>query len=209
MLYTLLNNNSIVVGPRDWNHKYFEYFINGLGINAIVSETPVTEPTAYSDTVILTPTIQEEVPSVNPLFEVLAGPYFRFENDGKMHIAFYIAQELSIEVVKGNLLAEIANSRWQKEVTAINRDINGKQLTIYMDRGSRGEYAKALSLATDEYSASWKFPEGFVTLNKTDLQTIVNEVASYVQSCFDAEAMKAEEINSKTTVEELRSIVLE
>ena len=126
-----------------------------------------------------------------------------------MHVSFYVAQELPIEIVKNNLLAEVANNRWQKEVTAISRNVNDKQLTIYMDRGSRGEYAKALTLATDEYSASWKFPEGFVTLNKTDLQTIVNEVAAYVQSCFDAEAEKAVEINSKTTVEELRSIVLE
>lgn len=241
MLYTLLKNERIITGPRDWNPKYFEYFLQSeCSINATLPEMPIYEPIVFSDMVKLVPTGQELQPQVDPMFEVLAGPNFKYyeterteqtpsldengeqvldENGApvynattivdKSHVMFYVAQELPIETIRNNLFATVANNRWTKETTSIIRTINDKTITIYTDRGSRTSYTQALILADDNYSAQWKFPEGFFVLNKSDLQLIVNEVVAYVQTCFDWESTKTNEIKSTATVEGLKQITLE
>jgi len=241
MLYTLLKDERIVTGPRDWNPKYFEYFLSQeCGVETSLSEYPIVEPLIFNDSVKLVPTVQEELPQVDPVFEVLTGPNFKYyeterteqtpsldengeqvlDENGlpvyttttvvdKTHVMFYIAQELPIETVQNNLLATVANNRWTKETTSIVRTINDKTITIYTDRGSRTSYTQALILADDNYSAQWKFPEGFLLLNKSDLQLIVNEVVAYVQTCFDWESAKTNEIKSTATVEGLKQIILE
>lgn len=209
MLYTLLKNERIVTGPRDWNPKYFEYFLQQeCGVQTTLPEEPIVEKLIFNGIIKLVPTLQEDNPEINPLFEVLAGPNFKFDDSGNF-VSYYIAQELSLDTAKNNLKQIISNNRWTKETTSINRNINEKQITIYTDRGSRTAYTQALILATDDYSALWKFPEGFFLLNKSDLQLVVDEVVAYVQTCFDWEANKTNEINSKTTIEELKQIILE
>lgn len=209
MLYTLLKNERIVTGPRDWTPKYFEYFLqNDCSIETSLPESPIYDPIIFNENVKLVPTFQENLPEVNPTFEVLTGPNFKYDDSGNF-VSYFIAQELSLDTIKNNLKQIVANNRWTKETSPINRIINEKQITIYTDRGSRTAYTQALVLATENYSASWKFPEGFFTLNKSDLQLIVDEVVVYVQSCFDWESNKVAEINSKTSVEELKQIILE
>lgn len=205
--YTLIQNERIVVGPRDWNAKYFEYFLNQLGIDASLRD-PIFETVQYSDTVKLVVTEYEETPAINPSLEVLAGPNFKYDEEGK-HIAYYVAQELPLETAKANLKAIVANNRWVKETSAITRDINGKMLTLDTQRDSRTMYAQALSFVPEDYASQWKFPEGFVVINKADLALIVSEIVSYVQVCFDWEAEKTNEINSKATIGELKDVILE
>lgn len=209
MLYTLLKDNRIVVGPRDWNPKYFDYFLQQeCGIRTTLPDAPIVEPLIFSDIVKLVPTIQQELPQINPNFEVLAGPNFKFDEAGN-HIAYYVAQELLIETAKNNLLNIVANNRWIKETTPTAFEISGTTVSLYTDSGSRIAYSQALLNADETYSAQWKFPEGFITLTKSDLQIVVKTVVDYVQTCFDWEASKHNEINSKSTIEELKQIILE
>lgn len=209
MLYTLLKDDRIVTGPRDWNPKYFEYFLSQeCDVETSLSEYPIVESLAFNDSVKLVPTHQLELPTIDLLYETIAGPNFKYDEEGRF-ISYYVAQEYSIDIVKKNLLQAISDVRWKKETSPITREIGGSLLTIYTDRESRNSYTQALLSATDEYSATWKFPQGFVTLNKSDLQNILNNVTTYVQECFDWEATKANEINSKNDVEELKQIILE
>ena len=208
MSFTLLQDNRIVVGPRDWNPRYFEHFLQELGFEITLPTYPISEQLVFSDSVRLVPTIQEQTPEINPQFEVLAGPFFKFD-EANNHVSYYTAQSLPLETIHANLRAIVANSRWIKEVTPIVRDINGKLLTISTDRESRAIYAQALTFMSDNFSSQWKFEEGFVTINKTDLQTIVAEVIAHVQTCFDWEAQKIAEINSTASVDALKQILLE
>jgi hypothetical protein len=205
--YTLLNKDKIVVGPRDWNPKFFEYFLQELGFETTLT-APIIETLQFSDDVKLVITNIEQNPEINPQLEVLAGPNFKYDEAGN-HVAYFVAQELPIDTAKSNLRSIVANNRWVKETKPITREINGKQLTLDTSRESRAIYAQALTFVPDEYSSQWKFAEGFVTINKTDLQVIVNEIINYVQECFDWEAGKVLEINTKSSIAELKEIILE
>lgn len=208
MSYTLLQDNRIVVGPRDWSPRYFEYFLQELGHETSLSDSPIIEPLVFSETVKLVPTIDEQTPQINAMFEVLAGPNFKFDENNN-HVSYYVAQPLDISVAKANLKAAAANVRWTKEVTPIVRRINGKELTLATDREARAIFAQALSFVPDDYSSEWKFEQGFVSINKADLQSIVSEIITHVQSCFDWESAKSREIDAAQNVEELKLIVLE
>jgi hypothetical protein len=208
MLYTLIYNNRIITGPRDWSSKYFEYFLKSeCNIETSVPEIPIDTSLNLSNTTQIVPTYFDENPTVDDKFEQIAGPRFYFD-EANNHRAAYYTQEHDLPVVVANLKSEVAQARWALEVQPITRDIQGKELTLYTDRESRAAYAQALITAADDYAATWKFPQGFVTLNKPDLQLIIAEINTHVQNCFNWEADKNAEIDSKTSVAELRNVIL-
>jgi len=209
--YTLLNNNQIVTGPRDWNPKYFEYFLNQeFGIEYTLPDIPIGDSISFNDSVRLVPTYAGENPTVDPLFEMLAGPQFSFDENNN-HIATFFAQELPIENVKTNLKDNIAATRYSLETTPITTTLvsnTATTVTLNTDRESRLVYGQSLAVSTSTYSANWKFQEGFFTITQADLESIVNTVTAYVQSCFDWEAEKTVEIDAKTSVADLKLITL-
>jgi hypothetical protein len=205
--YTLLNNNQIVAGPiGDWNKKYFQEQLVNLDIEYSLPDEPITENLNINSSVKLVLTFFAEYPEVNPLFEILIGPEYSFV-DG-YYVGAYGTQELSAEKVKENLKKLISNARWEMETSPITKTINGKIITIDTNRESRISYSTALFSADSSYSANWKFDNQFYTLNKSDLEVIVNQVINHVQACFDWESDKYTEIDSKSTVQELRTIDL-
>lgn len=205
--YTLLNNDQIVAGPiGDWNKKYLEEQLANLNVFYSLPELPITENLQIDTSVKIVLTSFAEYPAVDPLFEVLIGPEYSFV-DG-YHVGAFGTQDLPIETVKQNLKDYVSNIRWELENTPITKNINGKTITIDTSRESRINYSTALFSATDSYAANWKFNGQFFNINKADLQLIVNEVISHVQANFDWESDKFTEIDSKTTIQELRSITL-
>lgn len=208
MSYSLLKDEVVVCTQSNWNPSFFEYFLNELGFLVDLPDSPITEPLLFSDNVKLLLTIDDGLPEFNSLFETLAGPNYKYDDLNNFH-SYFVVQELELNQAKNNVRSVVTNNRWVKENTNIDRIIGSYSLTLYTDRGSRTSYTQALVGATEEYSAIWKFPQGFFTLNKQDLQQVANEVLAYVQSCFDWEASKNGEIDSSSTIEELKQIILE
>lgn len=205
--YTLLNNDQIVAGPiGDWNKKYLEEQLANLNVSYSLPEFPITENLDVDSSVKLVLTTFAEYPEVDPLFETLVGPEYSFV-DG-YHVGAYGTQDLPLETAKQNLKDYVSNLRWESENTSITKDINGKTITIDTSRESRMNYSTSLFSADESYTANWKFNGEFFNINKSDLQLIVNEVISHVQSNFDWESDKFTEIDSKTTIQELRTINL-
>jgi|694.fasta_scaffold89180_3 hypothetical protein len=208
MAYTLLKNENIITGPRDWHQAYFEHFVSEELHQQVTIEHPPSEPLIFNESLKLVPTQIVNPTELNTIFDQIAGPRFYYDESNN-HIAEFYAQEFPIESIKVNLKSLLANLRWVKETTPITRDINGKMLTLYTDRETRVMYSQALLLTNDDYSAEWKFPEGFFVINKTDLQLIVNSIMAHIQNCFNWESTKTAEIDAIQTTVELREYDLE
>ena len=207
-MYTLLKNEQVVTGPRDWNPRYFEHFLRDeCHISYTLPIMPISEPLYLSESVKLVPTHPIPNPSIDDLFEGLTGPQLSYDADGN-HISAYVVQSHTVDSIQVNLKAVVANTRWIKETTAISRDINGRVLTLESDRESRNLFFHALILSSDTDSYVWKFPEGFATLSKSDLHTIVVTLTTYVQECFSWEASKMSLIDAALTIEELKAVDL-
>lgn len=203
-LFTLLNNDVIETGPRDWNPAYFQYFLSNLGIDCTLPDAPLLQPLIFNDSVKLVPTVEAYVPQCDSTYERLVGPKFKYE-DGN-YISYYDVEELPIDMIRTNVKSLMANRRWVKETTPIIRNINDKTITLYTDRETRSIYAQALQIASDDYNGQWKFEEGFYNISKQDLEMIVSEIATYVQSCFDEESMLVSTINT-ASIEEIKQLI--
>jgi hypothetical protein len=59
-----------------------------------------------------------------------------------------------------------------------------------------------------ENTINWKFPEGWLTLNKADLEYIIQQIDLAVQEAFDWELSKINEIKVCKTLEEIDKIVI-
>lgn len=206
-MYTLLKNDTIITGPRIWSAPVFKYFLKEqCDITEDLVEPPLNS-FDYGNGIKIVPTTINASPEYNALFEVLAGPYYSFDANG-LHVGNMIKQDLPVEDVKINMKSIVASNRWVKETTPIEMTINGKDVVVYTDRESRNLFVQALLLAGDTFSAEWKFSNGFQLINKSDLQQIVNNLSTHVQTCFDEESQKVAEIESKTTIEELKLVQL-
>jgi hypothetical protein len=74
-------------------------------------------------------------------------------------------------------------------------------VSFLSDPVSRNTMASALDYANAHTGSTvhWKMSDGtFITLNQTQLTTLVNDVAGFVQSCFTCESNTATSINAGT-----------
>lgn len=207
MDYVLVSNDSVITGPIPWNYRIFESSLqDDLDISfSLPRQKTDEEPIVISPTVKILPVVFDPEPSYNSKIEFLHGPFWIFSDE--FAIGHYIVQNKNIEVVKNELKAKAASIRYTREVGGISVVVQGSSYTILTDRESRSVFAQALQLNAD--NVSWKFKEGFLILNISDIQKIVNAVQAHVQSQFMWEANKVAEIDSALTLTALDSISFE
>jgi len=182
---------------------------NPIFQTVIVTETITTQEPVY-ETYMETKQAKilpcrEIYPSYNLKIEWLSGPIFQI--DENLVIATYEVKPLDLDVAKGNLIDKLPSARYAKEVQSINIELNDLVLTIITDRETRAVYANKL-IGMGENTINWKFPEGWLTLNKADLEYIIQQIDLAVQEAFDWELSKLNEIKVCKTLEEIDRIVI-
>lgn len=102
---------------------------------------------------------------------------------------------------KEEKIAQLAAFRYDLEVHGIS--ING--ILIKTDRESQAQLASALLTVNEGFANGlyWKSSNGWVNLDKKQLQEISKKVAQHVQGCFNVEQVHASKIQNFTTIEEL------
>jgi hypothetical protein len=206
-MFVIVYNNSVILGPMRWNKFRFE--------NEILEECEVTKslPNKNEDQVI---TVSENIkiypvqgspnPQFNPIIEHLNGPFWEFTETHA--ISSYQVQSLPIDAVKNTLKSETATERYSREIAGIKITIQETEVTIDTNRGDRDIFVQKFLLMSESDTVQWKFPEGWLTLSKTELGTIVSAGSNHVQSQFDWEATKIAEIDACETLEQLSEIVI-
>ena len=182
---------------------------NPIFQTVIITETITTQEPVY-ETYMETKQAKilpcrEIYPSYNLKIEWLSGPIFQI--DENLVIATYEAKPLDLDIAKGNLIDKLPSARYAKEVQSINIELNDLVLTISTDRETRAVYANKL-IGMGENTINWKFPEGWLTLNKADLEYIIQQIDLAVQEAFDWELSKLNEIKVCKTLEEIDKIVI-
>ena len=195
------------LGPMNWRPSFFQSVLRddleidynvplsndtneAIIINEIARIIPVTDIGLTTE--------------YNPKIQRLVGPKYNFfDTYAEM---YHDVENKPIEVVKEELKPIIAANRYRYETMGIVVDIQGKSLSILTTREDRGLYLQAYQLGKD--NINWKFRSDFLTLSNTELGTIVEAVANHVQSAFDWESSKIQEIDIATTLAELNELKL-
>jgi len=178
-----------------WNKRRFE--------SVILDDLEIIVDLPSANTNNVTISVSEEVkiypvgngvalPEHNSRTQFLNGPYWDFSSG--FAVASYVAENLPIEAIKSQLKAEVANNRWKKEVSGVKVTIQGLEVTVDTERGSRDIFVQQFLLMGAEDTVMWKFPEGWLNLTKADLGLAVMTGVQHVKGAFVWEEMKIGEI---------------
>jgi hypothetical protein len=111
---------------------------------------------------------------------------------------------LNIEKLKQMKLAEIANARYEEEVSGYIF----KGQTFHSDRQSQDRVFQAYmaSLNNPEFTQTWKTKDGWIGMTAQDFITLYNEFQMFLQGLYQKEYNLQEQIDLATTPEELDQI---
>lgn len=205
-MYVLTHEGRVLAGPMAWNRAIFGGNLEKLGINFLLPRNaPEQLPLAIdANTVIYEVEFQE--PEFDNKTHYKEGPYWQFTETKA--IATYVLKEQPLSVVKDSLKQSAAAERWKKEGAGVKTVIQDMQVTVDTARGNRDIFVQKYLLMADTDTVKWKFPEGWLTLTKAELGQIVAAGAAHVQSSFDWEEEKVQEINAASTLEALKAVVI-
>lgn len=114
--------------------------------------------------------------------------------------------EPTLEEVKAEKLAELAEARWREETGGLTLPDG---TIIKTDRESQALLTGAALSATLDpgKDIEWKGVNGWVTLTPTQVLQIAAAVRAHVQSAFSREKVLAEQVEACEEIEAVRAIV--
>lgn len=205
-MYVLIHKNRVIVGPMDWNRAMFDGALSKLQIVKTLPRTaPPDLPFIIDDETRLAESVYE-YPPYNPRIEYPNGPFWNF--DAPVAVGTFVVEPIPVEFIKASLKQEAAAERYRTEELGTTHVLQGVTVTLDTSRAGRDIFAQAYLLMGDTDVKNWKFPEGWFTVTKPELGGIVGAGSAYIQTCFDWERAKAEEIDACATAAELAAIVI-
>lgn len=205
-MYAVVYKNRVIVGPMDWNRAIFQGSLEKEKIEVGLPRVPPeTLPYIINEDAKIA-IVEEQRPELNPMVEYYYGPLW--DLSGEKAVAVYDVVDTPVEFARGNFKAQAAEERWKKETAGTKVTIQDTEVSVDTSRDGRNIFIQKYSIMMEDEVVSWKFPEGWLTLTKSELGSIVSAGSSYIQSCFDWEKSINDQIIAATTKEELLAIVI-
>jgi hypothetical protein len=203
-MYAVIYKNKVIVGPMSWNRAIFQGSLERRGItNTLPRVAPEELPyVVNADAQIMA--VEEVRPELNPMVEHYYGPLWEITETKA--VANYEVHDTNIEFARNNFKSQAAEERWKKEIAGTKVTINDVEVTLDTTREGRNIFIQKFVTMSDDATVNWKFPEAWVQLTKSDLQTVINTIDSHVESCFDWEKSIVLQIDGAETKEELVAI---
>lgn len=206
-MYAVIYQNRVIVGPMDWNRALFSGALESKKITVgLPRVAPETLPLIINEETKIC-TVEEIREEINPLVQYHYGPLW--DVSGDVAIATYQATNTQIEFARNNYKDAIARQRYQKEITGATTIIQGTTVSLDTSREGRNIFVQKYMLMGESDTVHWKFPEGWLTLTKTELGQAVAAGAGHIQASFDWELLKVQAIDAAQTKEELLLINIE
>lgn len=206
-MYVLVHKERVLVGPRDWNRPMFEGALNKLKIQTLLPRRDPQELPIEIDTDTYITNAAIVIPPHNERIETYHGPYWNFENKN-LSVGTYEIKYKTLGSIRELLRNEAAAERYRREVAGTKTTIQDLEVTLDTSRDGRNVFLQKYTLMGENDTVNWKFPEGWLTLTKSELGAAVTAGAAHIQDAFDWEKAKIEEIEAAETVEELDAIVI-
>lgn len=202
MLYAIVHKNRVIIGPMDWSQKYFTSALKiRHRIDANIPGNPPENLPYEIDSDTRIHLVIENKPSINDLIEYHYGPIWDLSND--VITANYEIRDIDIESARNNFRQIAAAKRYTIEVSGTKISIQNKEITLDTSRDGRNIFIQKFLLMNDTDTVNWKFPEGWLTLTKSELGLIVSEGANHIQNAFNWEQKINLLIDQCQTLDEL------
>jgi predicted helicase len=206
-MFVIVYNGFVILGPMVWNARRFSEVINEeTGISVILDlrndeQTMVT----VNDDIKIYPVTSEPDPEYNPKMQYLHGPFWTFTDTHA--VASMTVEQYPIEAIRNFLRQQIADVRWRKQHAGVEVEINGTAYRFPTDPATRVAFHHYLTSGTT--NVNWKINQDtWLQLTDQHISTIFDKIVEHLQTSFDWEANKNNEITT-ATLETIESIILE
>lgn len=209
MLFALVHNNEIKVGPRLWTYSFFLDYIKENELDSsLLSRSQPTSAIITDDWKVL-PVIDVSTSVINSLYEEPVGPFLTIFEDRIESVL--LKKDRPLDFIKGDLRNIVAYNRYKFEVGKLEYTFpDGDKVELFMEREERSIYLQTLSVMNENDTIPFKFKNNKFRLGvtKSELNDIVLLGASHIRSAFQWESLKNVEIENASTIEEVKAIEL-
>lgn len=202
-MYALINGNELLLGPIEFNIRMINSDLEELELDYRVnSQDYQNVPITITDDVRII-FARNNIPAFDPRTQQIFQTNWEIiENEVVFN---YEARDKPLDQIKDEFKALVPPVRYQKENTIISVNISGDDISISTDRNNR--LALVTKLTSSDGPYNFKFNNGvWKDITKADLQSILSEIDKVVQSAFDWEYQKLQEIDSCSTPEEIFNV---
>lgn len=212
MLYALVENNQIKVGPREYSKfSFVDYLSENNNSLSLFDNTPTSynsiNPIILSENISIIP-VEEIVPIYNIITEELSGPFYSIEE--ALVTATYSVVDRPLDAIKNTLKSIIKENRYKVENTSINIVVSGAEVSVSTDRNdNRDLWSRVFNMMADNETRNFKFNEVWLNLSKSDVGAIAIAIDTHIQAAFDWEAGVVQQIDTATTKADLEAINVE
>jgi len=208
-MFVIVHENFVVWGPKAWNKLGFE---DVLRTDCEVEYTlpqrnDAQTPIIINENTKILKVVDGDKPEINPKIQRHQGPFWNFYDDRAE--CYWVAEDLPIDYVKGQLKGIVAATRYNKEVAGYKANVQSTVVSVDTSRDGRNIFFDTYLAMSEQETVGWKFPEAWLNLNKAELGAVVFGGKNHIQSQFAWEFTKAAEIDAATTLEQLNEIDLE
>lgn len=202
MQYILVENRQVVhLGPVDWIPRRIQSEIDEHEIDYTVALKPQGRIVLEKGFEIF-PIEKTNKPNYNELYQYLAGPFYTY-SDTSVEMS-YTVHDHDIEKVRYNLKQVVGSMRYAKENSGITIVINGVSVPLITERSMRHQYTVLLS--SSDQQINYKVGAEFISLNKQQVQSMVDAVVQHIQQSFTWEKEMCDEIDAATSISHLQAV---
>lgn len=222
--YLLVENRTVVhLGPIPWRQRFIQSEIDDLELDFTVP--PVEQGyIRINDNFEIFPIAETVSPQIDPTFEQPVGPFYQYVSETVVlnpdrpegmpeqtsvvlkAIANYNKVDRPLPDIKATIKTLAASQRYAKEIAGTSVTVGDATVTADTSRDGRNIFVQALSLMADNATVDWKFPEGWLTLTKAQLGTVVGAGAAHIQAQFDWEKSINDSVDAAQDVAALKVI---
>lgn len=210
MEIALIHNNSLILGPMGFNVRMINSELEDLELeDRITTQSHTNIPIHFSDELTHLLLLEKEVPGYDSKYYNLGNFTWEVIEEDNVPIKVkltYPLVERSIEEVKYSRKQEVTAYRKEKENKIISLTINETEIKIATSREERLILASKLSASPGLHN--YKFSNTWLEITTENLQYVIGEIDKVVQSAYDWELSKLQEIDACQTLGEIYNVII-
>lgn len=208
MEIALIHNDSLELGPFGMNVRYINQELEELEVEERVSPQSFSQlPIHFSDGFTHLLQAERVIPENDQKYQNIGNFTWEIitEDDVPVKVVFtYEVAGKTLEEVKELRKQEVAPERRQKENTITALIVNGTTVEVSTSREERLMLASKLSASPGPHN--FKFQNTWLEITTEELQYIISEVDKVVQTAYDWELAKLQEIDACETIDEVYEV---
>lgn len=201
------NRQTVILGPMPWKQRFIQSEINDLidsGDLTVDYQIPATEQGHINigDGFEIFP-CAVNTPDIDHNYQYLIGPTWSYTDN--FVTGSYQVGDIDISIVKSNLKNIVATKRYSKQNQGTTVTVANTTFSVATDTDTLNQFV-SLANATGTDTINYKSPVGFISVTGSDIQSIVNQINTYIQEQFTWEMTMGQTIDVASDVTTLQSI---